>query len=497
MKTNIWTKESLQALIKDNMSDYVFVVVSSRQPYVHVYNKGKIEWNRGAGGVVTALDPIMRACNGLWVAYGNGDADSKVTDARGKIRVPPHKPSYTLKRVWLTKDEEDGFYYGYTNQTLWPLCHLAFQRPVFNSSNWEYYRQVNRKFAEKVIEEIGDKKAFVWIQDYHFTLLPKYLKEMAPTQLIIAHFWHIPWPSHEVFRICPQKYEILDGMLSSDLLGFHIQYHCQNFLETVDREIECKIDREKNSVKRGDRETMIRPYPISVDFDGVGEYTELPEVKKAMKSLKQEYNIGDKRLIIGIDRIDYTKGIPERLLAIDMLLERHPEWKEKIVFIQMGVISRIHIPKYRQLNDEVNALVEDINWKHSTTDWDPILLARRHLSYSELLAFYKMCDLCVVSSIHDGMNLVAKEFVASRTDEGAALVLSQFTGASRELDGAVLINPYDRVNFAEAVHEALSFSDDERKRRMRKMRETIRNNNIYSWAGRVLSALLKFEFQEA
>ncbi|MBN1871119.1 MAG: trehalose-6-phosphate synthase, partial [Candidatus Omnitrophica bacterium] len=222
MKTDIWTKENLQSLIQNKMSDYMFVVVSSRQPYVHVYDKGKVEWTRGTGGVVTALDPIMRACNGLWVAYGNGDADSKVTDSRGKIRVPPHKPSYTLKRVWLTKDEEDGFYYGYSNQTLWPLCHLAFQRPVFNSSNFEYYRQVNKKFAEKVIEEIGDKRAFVWIQDYHFTLLPKYLREMAPSQLVIAQFWHIPWPSHEIFRICPQKEEILDGMLASDLLGFHI-----------------------------------------------------------------------------------------------------------------------------------------------------------------------------------------------------------------------------------------------------------------------------------
>jgi trehalose 6-phosphate synthase len=496
MKSKIWTKENLQTLIKDNMSDYVFVVVSSRQPYVHVFKKGKIEWRRGTGGVVTAIDPIMRACNGTWVAYGNGDADSKVTDASGKVRVPPHNPSYTLKRVWLTKEEEDGFYYGYSNHALWPLCHLAFQRPVFKFTDWNYYCRVNRKFAEKVIEEIGDKKAFVFIQDYHFTLLPKYLKEMAPNQLIVAHFWHIPWPSYEVFRICPQKTQILEGMLANDLLGFHLRYHCQNFIDTVDRELQCKINREKLSIVRGSHETLIRPYPISADFEGVSEVADQPQVKKAMKSLKEEYDLSGKKLLLGIDRIDYTKGIPERLLAVDRLLEKHPELKGKIVFLQLGVISRIHIPRYRQLNDEINALVEDINWKHSTPDWEPIILARRHLAYPELLALYRMCDMCVVSSLHDGMNLVAKEFVSACVDENSALVLSQFTGAARELEGAVLINPYNRKQFADSIYDALNFTDRERKRRMKRMRDVIRQNNIYRWAGKILSELLKFEFTE-
>jgi len=496
MPTKLWTKENLQTLIKEQMSDYVFVVVSSRQPYMHVFKKGKIECQRGAGGVVTALDPIMRACNGLWVAYGNGDADTKVTDADGKIRVPPNDPSYTLKRVWLTKEEEDGFYYGYANQGLWPLCHLAFQRPVFKNADWEYYCEVNKKFAKKVLEEIGDKKAFVWIQDYHFTLLPKYLKEMAPTQLIVAHFWHIPWPSYEVFRICPQKQEILEGMLASDLLGFHIRYHCDNFIDTVDRELQCKINREKFSIMKGDHETLIRPYPISVDFEGLETIAAGPEVKKATRSLKQEYGLAGKQVMLGLDRIDYTKGIPERLLAVDRLLEKHPSLKGKIVFLQMGVISRIHIPRYRQLNDEVNALVEDINWKHSTGDWDPIIMARRHLSFHELLALYRMCGVCVVSSLHDGMNLVAKEFVSSSIEEDSVLLLSQFTGAARELEGAVLINPYDREQFCDSLYEALHFNKEERKRRMKRMRDVVQQNNIYRWAGKILSELLKFEFQE-
>jgi len=496
MRSKVWTRENLQTFIKDNMSDYMFVVVSSRQPYMHVYRKGRIECQRGAGGVVTALDPIMRTCNGLWVAYGNGDADNKVTDAEGKLRVPPDNPSYTLKRVWLSKDEEDGFYYGYANQALWPLCHLAFQRPVFKREDWEYYCRVNKKFAEKILEEIKNKKAFIFIQDYHFTMLPKYLKEMAPGQLIIAHFWHIPWPSYELFRICPQKNDILKGMLANDLLGFHIRYHCDNFLDTIDREMESKINRERFSVTKSKHETLIRPYPISVDFEGLGAAAKKPEVKNAVKSLESEYNLAGKKIILGLDRIDYTKGIPERLMAIDQLLTKHPELKEKIVFLQMGVISRIHIPRYRQLNDEVNALVEDINWKHSTDDWDPIILARRHVSFQELLALYRICDMCVVSSLHDGMNLVAKEFISSCVNEDAVLVLSQFTGASRELAGAVLINPYDITQFSDFLYKALNFTKEERRRRMKKMRAITQKNNIYRWAGKVLSELLKFEFQE-
>jgi len=494
MRPKIWTKENLQTLIKENMEDYAFIVVSSRQPYIHVFKKGKIECWRGTGGVVTALDPIMRACNGLWIAYSNGDADHKVTDANGKVRVPPENPSYTLKRVWLSKEEEEGFYLGYSNQALWPLCHLAFQRPVFKDSDWHHYCRVNKKFAEKVLEEIGDRKAFVWIQDYHFTMLPKYLKEAAPNQLIITQFWHIPWPNYELFRICPQKHEILEGLLSNDLLGFHLMYHCHNFLDTIDRELQCKINREKSSIIKGDHETLMRPYAISVDFEGLTADADRPEVKKAMKGLAQEYGLSGKHVMLGVDRIDYTKGIPERLLAIDRLLEKHPELKGKIVFLQMGVISRIHIPRYRQLNDEVNALAEDINWKHSTDDWEPIIMIRRHLSYYELLGLYRMCYMCIVSSLHDGMNLVAKEFVAASIDLNAVLVLSQFTGAARELEGGVLINPYDREQFANALYTALNFSEEERQKRMNRMRMAVQEDNIYAWAGKILSELLKFEF---
>ncbi|MDD5566117.1 MAG: trehalose-6-phosphate synthase [Candidatus Omnitrophica bacterium] len=492
----MWSKSDLQNLVKDKLGDYLFIVVSNRQPYVHVFNKGKVECRRGAGGVITALDPVMQACHGTWVAFGNGDADRKVADEKGKIKVPPENPSYSLKRVWLSKEEENGYYYGYSNEALWPLCHMAFERPLFRQEDWGQYVKVNRKFAAAVKEEAGDKKAFVWIQDYHLCLLPKFLKEISPSQFVIAHFWHIPWPNYDSFRICPQKKEILEGLLANDLLGFHIRNHRDNFIEAVDREIESKIDREKFSVTRQDHETLIRPYPISIDFEGINRISVSAEVLKIQEALVEEFRLGGYKVLLGLDRIDYTKGIPERLLAVDGLLERHPELKEKVVFLQMGELSRIHIPKYKELNDEINALVEEINWKHSTDTWEPIILVRRHLSFLDLIAFYRMGDVCLVSSLHDGMNLVAKEFVASRSDEQGMLVLSQFTGASRELTDAILVNPYDREQFSEGIFFALSMPDEERKKRMSKMRDLIQQHNIFRWSGKVLSELLKFEFKE-
>ncbi|RKY32349.1 MAG: trehalose-6-phosphate synthase [Candidatus Omnitrophota bacterium] len=478
------------------MGDYLFIVVSNRQPYVHVLKKGQVVCQRGAGGVITALDPVMQACNGIWVAFGSGEADRQASDSEGKIMVPPDSPSYTLKRVWLSKEEENGYYYGYSNEALWPLCHMAFQRPTFRTNDWQYYKTVNEKFAKAIIKEVGKKRAFIWIQDYHLCLLPKMLKEMAPKQLVVAHFWHIPWPNYETFRICPQKKEILEGLLANDLLGFHIRYHCDNFIDIIDREIESKIDRERFAIVRSKRETLIRPYPISVDFEGISEIANSAQVRDASKALEEEYGLSRYKVLLGLDRIDYTKGIPERLLAVDRLLEKHPELKEKIVFLQMGEISRIHIPKYKALNDEINALVEQINWKHSTEGWKPVILVRRHLSFHELLAFYRLGDICIVSSLHDGMNLVAKEFISSRSDEGGMLVLSQFTGAARELIESITINPYDRDQFSQGILEAIKLPDKERIRRMRKMRKVVQQNNIFRWAGKILSELLKFEFKE-
>ncbi|HBR14929.1 MAG TPA: trehalose-6-phosphate synthase [Candidatus Omnitrophica bacterium] len=492
----MWTADDLKDLVRERLGDYLFIVVANRQPYVHTFNKGKIECRRSVGGVVSALDPVMQACQGLWVAHGNGDADKQRADAQGKLKVPPEDPRYVLKRIWMTKKEEEEFYYGYSNEALWPLSHTAFRRPVFEKGDWETYQKINERFARAVIEEIGDKKAFVWIQDYHLCLLPKYLKELAPKQLIIAHFWHIPWANYEIFRICPQGKEILEGLLANDLLGFHTRYHCNNFLDVIDREVECKIDREKQAVVRGDHQTLIRPYPISADFEGINRMVDEPQRGTLQESFISEYNLQDQKIILGVDRIDYTKGIPEKILAIDMLLDNHPELKGKVMFWQIGVVTRLHIAEYKKLNDEINALVEQVNWKHATDGWKPVVLVRRQFFLKELVAIYNLADVMVVGALHDGMNLVAKEYVAARKDEKGALVLSQFTGAARELTEAVLINPYDREQFSEGLWTALNFTEEERGKRMRKMREVLKVNNIFRWSGKIISELLSFEFKE-
>lgn len=492
----MWTKEDLQNMVGEKMGDYLFVVVSNRQPYAHVFNRRKIECQRGIGGVISALDPVMQACRGLWVALSNGDADRQASSPDGTLKVPPERPTYTLKRIWLDKGELEGYYYGFSNSAIWPLCHMAFKRPIFHQEDWESYCRVNEKFADAILKEIGDQKAFVWIQDYHFCLLAKYLKEKANKQIITTHFWHIPWPSYEAFRICPQKKEILDGLLANDLLGFHTRYHCNNFLDVIDREIESKIDRERDSVVRKGHETLIRSYPISVDFEQINEKIATDEVKAVEESLMQEFNLNDMKVLVGLDRIDYTKGIPEKLMAIDSMLARHPELMGRVVFLQIGVISRLHIQTYKDLNDEINALVEKINWKYGTSFWKPIIFARRHFSLTELLALYRISDVGIVSSLHDGMNLVAKEYVAGCPNGRGMLVLSQFTGAARELTDAILINPYAYDQFGEGIYSAMQLTEEERSKRMSKMRSIVQTNNIYRWAGKIISDLLKFEFKE-
>ncbi len=492
----MWTKDSLRKVVEKQLGNYLLIGVSNREPYIHSYKKSKIVWQRSAGGVVTALDPVMKACSGLWIAHGSGEADKKTVDKKNRLKVPPDDPKYTLHRVWLSKEEEDGYYYGFANEALWPLSHIAYTRPKFDEFDWKMYEKVNRKFADAILKETKGRQAFVWIQDYHFALLSKFLKEAEGNNIITAHFWHIPWPNPEVFRICPKKTEILEGLLANDLLGFHIRYHCENFISTVEKEIETRIDRERFSIVKSGHETLIRPFPIGVDFDHIEDLAESKEAELYTRSLKEEFLLNYDFIMLGLDRIDYTKGILERLRAVDRFVEKYPEHKGKFVFVQMGRLSRLHIPVYKNLNDEINALVEEINWKHSQDGWAPILFVRRHLDYPEVIAFCRLANICVVSPLHDGMNLVAKEYVATRTDGSGVLVLSQFTGSYRELEDAVMINPYDTEDFADKIKQALTMNKREAKRRMLKMRKKIQSNNIYRWAGKVLSELLKFEFKE-
>lgn len=493
----MWTKELLKETIQSKMADYLLVAVSNRQPFTHLLKQGKIVCQRQPGGLVTALNPVMQAVQGTWVAVGTSPYDRQQVDSSGKVKIPPENPSYTLRRIFLSKEDVDGYYYGYANEGIWPLSHIAYTRPVFLTSDWEAYQRVNRKFAEAILEEVGNQKAFVWVHDFHLPLVAKYLKETNHSNIITSFFWHIPWPNPEVFRICPQKKEILEGMLSYDLLGFQIRYHCDNFLAAVDLELESRIDREKMSVTYQNRETFVRPFPVSVDFQTISSNAERDEVRACGAQIRGDFFFNDRKLLVSVDRIDYTKGIPEKLRAIDRFLEKYPEYKEKFVFFQLGEISRLRIPRYKQLNDELNALVEEINWKHSQGSWVPIIFTRSYMSYQQILALYRMADACLVSSLHDGMNLVAKEFVASRSEGGGVLILSQFTGAARELTDAVIINPYDTESFADAIRQALEMPSEEKEKRMQRMREVVEQNNIYRWAGKVLSQLLKFEFQEA
>ena len=488
----MWTRESLHDLVKEKLSDYLFISVSNREPYIHSFSGQKIVCQVPASGLTVALDPVMQACGGTWIAHGSGDADKEVVDKENKVSVPPDDPRYSLKRVWLSKEEEDGYYYGFSNEALWPLCHVAYTRPIFNEFDWNTYKKVNELFAQSILEEVGDKKAFVFIQDYHLSLVSRLIKERNPN-IITAQFWHIPWPNPEAFRICPWQEEILRGLLGNDLMGFHIRYHCNNFMDTVDRALEARVDRERYEIVFGGKKTAVQPFPISVDFDDINREAQKQEVTTEMDRLKKKFGIRDEMVGVGLDRIDYTKGIPDRFRAISRFLEKYPEYQSRVVFIQAGVPSRVHIGTYQALNKEIDSLAEEINQKYASRDWKPIVYLRELLAPATLTALNRLADFCVVSSLHDGMNLVAKEFVASRFDEDGVLILSPFTGASRELTDALLVNPYATDHFANAIKDALEMPEEERHKRMRKMREAVRENNIYKWAADIISALVKFE----
>ncbi len=455
---------------------------------MHIFDEssGTVKCIRPAGGVVTAIDPILRACGGTWIGHGAGNMDKKFVNSQDRLGVPPGDDRYILKRVWLSKQEEDGYYYGFSNEGLWPLCHITYVRPIFREADWQMYKAVNQKFAESVLKELPSKNPFVFIQDYHFTLLPKLIKQQRP-DAICALFWHIPWPNPEVFAICPYYAEILEGMLGCDLIGFQTQFNCNNFLETANRLLESRIDTEKFCVIRAGSETSVKAFPISINYTDNGKITD--DEKKQIEKIKKEYSLEGKIIGVGVERIDYTKGIKERILAIDRLLEKYPEYKERFVFVQIGSPSRTHIKSYHDLLAEIDDIVEKKNWKYSDAGWKPIIYLKRHFSAEEIKPFYQMSDFCIVSSLHDGMNLVAKEYVAARSNNDGVLLLSSFTGAARELASAVQINPYDIESFADAIKLAIEMPQDEKQKRMEAMRKTVRENNVYRWAANIITEL--------
>jgi trehalose 6-phosphate synthase len=485
----IWTKERLKDYLAAKLEGRKLYVIANREPYIHRKKGNVVECITPASGVVTALDPVMQATSGMWIAHGAGDADRETANKQNQLAVPPSKPEYTLKRVWLSPEEEKGYYYGFSNEGLWPLCHISHVRPIFRMEDWLSYQKVNEKFANSLLEELDDDPPLILIQDYHFALLPKMIKDKRPDAKI-ALFWHIPWPNPEAFSICPWQEEILEGMLGADMIGFHTQFHCNNFLDTIDRGLESRIDWTTFGVTHSGKTSYVRPFPISVEnFASASLPTETQS--EELRKLRRSLGLEGKRIGIGVDRIDYTKGLLERFRAIERILEKYPQYQEQLVFVELGAPSRTLIPGYQQHLQEVDALVQKINARFQSNGYQPILFLKEHHDHKKIHDFYRLADFCLVSSLHDGMNLVAKEFVSARYDEKGVLILSRFAGASQEFSSALLINPYDIEGTADCIHQSLTMLPEEIRERMSKLRSIVREYNVYRWAAELITGLMK------
>jgi trehalose-6-phosphate synthase/uncharacterized membrane protein affecting hemolysin expression len=492
---SIWTAERLAVYVRGRLKGSRLFVVSNREPYFHVRSGKTVQALVPASGLVTALEPVLCACDGTWIAHGSGDADREAVDEHDSLRVPPDDHRYTLRRVWLSKEEEEGYYYGFANEGLWPLCHIAHTRPIFRASDWENYQLANKKFAKAVLEEMdGIEQPVLLTQDYHFALLPRLIKRERPDARV-AIFWHIPWPNPEAFSICPWQRQLLDGLLGADLIGFHIQSHCNNFLQTVDRTLESRIEWEHFAVNREKHTTTVMPFPISVEFPEPVPASEGSSSPQERAALLRELGLEAVYLGVGVDRVDYTKGILERFLAVERLLEKHSFYRGKFTFVQIGAPSRTHIKRYHDLMAEVEAEAERINWKFAAGKWKAIVFRKGQHNHDEIRRYYRSADLCLVTSLHDGMNLVAKEFVAARDDERGVLILSMFTGAARELRDALLVNPYDIEQTAEAIQVALEMDPENRKARMVRMRKMVKEHNVYHWAGNLIGHLCELRLE--
>jgi alpha,alpha-trehalose-phosphate synthase [UDP-forming] len=479
-----WTRERLAADIRARLGPGRLFVISNRQPYMHVRRGRSVDVVVPPSGLVTALEPVLCACDGTWVAHGSGTADRESSDRNGRLPVPPDDPRYVLRRVWLSKEEEEGYYYGFANEGLWPLCHIAHTRPIFREKDWQQYEAVNRKFADALLDEMKHtERPVVLVQDYHFAALPRMIKQRRP-EAHVAIFWHIPWPNPEAFGICPWQRELLDGLLAADLVGFQVQAHCNNFLETADRVVESRINWENFTVQRLGHSTTVRPFPISVDTLDTVDAAE--SASAARSRLLKSLDVDALFLGVGIDRMDYTKGILERFLAVERFLDKYPRYQGQFTFVQIGAPSRSHLKRYHDLEVEIEAEAARINWRFQRDKWRPVVLLNRQHSHQEIQPYYQAADVCMVTSLHDGMNLVAKEFVAARSEESGVLILSVFTGAAHELGDALQVNPYDIDQMAEAIRAAMEMDPEEKQRRMKRMRRTVREHNVYRWAANLI-----------
>ncbi len=482
-----WTAERLRTLLRMRLRGDQVIVVSNREPYIHERGDTGPVVKRPASGLVTAVEPVMRACSGTWVAHGSGSADREVVDRNDRVAVPSGSREYWLRRIWLSEEEEQGYYYGFANEGLWPLCHVAHVRPVFRESDWEAYRAINRRFADAVVAEARGDDPVVLVQDYHFALLPAMVREKLP-QATILSFWHIPWPNPESFGICPWRREILQGMLGSTILGFHTRFHCKNFIETVDRYLEARIEHEHSTISFQEKETLVESYPISIEWPESATVATWAPVAHCRRRVIDRLGLpSDVCLAVGVDRFDYTKGILERLNALERLLEKWPQWIGRFVFIQVAAPTRSALDEYRSFQERVQRLADRINQRFGRRGYQPVHLLAQHHEYDAVTELFRAADVCVVTSLHDGMNLVCKEFVAARDDLRGVLVLSRFAGAARELPEALIVNPYHVEETADALHRAATMSEAEQRERMASLRSTVREFNVYRWAGRMLA----------
>lgn len=482
-----WTAERLRSLLGTQLNGDQVIVVSNREPYIHEHGPGGIVVKRPASGLVTAVEPVMRACSGTWVAHGSGSADRDVVDAHDRVAVPPGHDDYWIRRVWMTAEEEQGYYAGFANEGMWPLCHVAHVRPVFRESDWAAYRAINQRFADAVVAEARGEDPIVLVQDYHFALLPAMVRERLP-QATILTFWHIPWPNPESFGICPWQREILQGMLGSTILGFHTRYHCKNFIETVDRYLEARIEHEHSTIAFGGKEALVESYPISIAWPTADEQAAWLSVAACRRRVSERLGLPDDLcLAVGVDRFDYTKGILERLNAVERLLEKWPQFIGRFVFVQVAAPTRSALDEYRGFQERIQHVTERINQRFGQAGWQPVHLLAQHHGQAALTELYRAADICLVTSLHDGMNLVCKEFVAARDDEQGVLILSRFAGAARELAEALIVNPYHVEETADALQRAATMSAAEQRERMASLRATVREFNVYRWAGRMLA----------
>ena len=492
-----WSATRLQSLLRTQLSGDQVIVVSNREPYIHDRGPGgELIVRRPASGLVTAVEPVMRACSGTWIAHGGGSADREVVDKHDRVSLPPGEPEYQLRRLWLTPEQEQGYYYGFANEGLWPLCHVAHVRPVFRESDWQQYREVNQRFADAVVAEARGDDPLVLVQDYHFALLPAMVRRKLPRATILT-FWHIPWPNPESFGICPWRNELLEGMLGSSIMGFHTPFHCKNFIETVDRFLEARIEHEHSTVTHRGEHTFVESYPISIEWPSAQTIAGWQSPQACRHQLGVELGIpADHRVAVGVDRFDYTKGILERLHAVERLLEKYPQWRDRFTFVQVAAPTRAMLEEYQAFQQRIHALARRINERYATGGRDVVRLLARHHEHDEVNRLYRAADACLVTSLHDGMNLVCKEFVAARDDEQGVLILSRFAGAARDLPEALLVNPYHVEEMADTLHQALSMPHAEQRERMASLRSTVREFNVFRWAGRMLTDAAHWRLRE-